>query len=91
MSPFALQGSLPASPARPRRAAETVTHHVVGDIVRNEVAGVQEFLGFTAERGLALDVGAEDVPCGDGDNAKTRGDFSAWVPLWQSPGGQTWK
>jgi hypothetical protein len=52
------------------RLAESIAHHLVGDAVRNEVAGVDVLLGFDAKRRLSLYVGAEDVSRRDRHDAE---------------------
>ena len=47
---------------------EAGTHHVVGDRVGNQVAGVDVRLRFLTELGLFLNVLAEDIASGDGGN-----------------------
>ena len=55
------------------RLVESVAHHGVGDRVGNVLAGVHEALGLAAQRGAALDVGAEDVARRDVRNAQALG------------------
>ncbi|KQR82947.1 hypothetical protein ASF98_02845 [Arthrobacter sp. Leaf337] len=54
--------------------AQAVAHHLVGDAVRHEIAGIHVLLGLDAQRRLTLDVGAEDIAGGDRNDAEALGD-----------------
>ena len=67
---------------------QACAHHVVGDGVGNQVAGVDVRLRFLAQLSLFLDVLAEDITGGNRGNLQRFSNLDGWVPL-PAPGGPT--